>query len=294
MVRYVYVDVLAVINIIVNYVILSVAGALAGKTAKPARLLAVSTLGSLYALSAFFVKTGALYSLPARLAFGLFMIGASYPTAKGVGFLILASCFYFSSTVVAGTAFALLYGKTGGSIPAWTGNPSAGASWWMVGAALALVAAFPLLAKAGGLRPGNPLPLFNLELSVEGKVLGLTALVDTGNNLRDPVSGLPVVVVDWQSLKKVMPREVMAFFKSTWESLPDDLVETPMGRRLRLIPYENISGIRGVLPGFRPEHMSLLEEGGNRTKMDAIVGVSGKPLSPSGLYQALLHPDLVG
>ncbi len=295
MVRYVYVDVLALVNIIVNYVILSVTGMLAGKTIRPVRLLTVSAIGSAYAVSALFVSAESLYSLPARIAFGLFMIAASYPTVKGLGFLVLASCFYLSSAIVAGTALALFYGRAGIlSVPlaAIPGNPS-GIAWWMVVLALAVLAVFPLLAKAGGIRPGNSLPLIGLELVVEGQTLGLTALVDTGNNLRDPVSGLPVVVVDWESLKSIMPSEVVAFFLSTWDSLPDELVETSIGRRLRLIPYENVSGMRGVLPGFKPEHLSLLEDSGGRTEMNAIVGVSGQPLSPSGLYQALLHPDLI-
>ena len=172
-------------------------------------------------------------------------------------------------------------------------SPEPLVQWWVIAASLVILSAFPVLARLGGYRAGKPLPLMALELEVGGKKLGLTGLVDTGNNLRDPVSGLPVIVIDWEALQSVMPGEVFAFFLSTWDSVPASLPETPIGRRLRLIPYESLSGKKGVLPGFRPDWLALVEKDGVKVFKNAIVCASGERLCPSGLYQALLHPDLV-
>jgi stage II sporulation protein GA (sporulation sigma-E factor processing peptidase) len=294
MVKYVYIDVLFATNLVVNYLILLATGKLAGRAVKTGRLLLASGVGALYAASALVFPLTAAYSLAARLAFGLFMVALSFPGQTVQSFVTVAVSFYLCSAMAAGTAMALQSYRVSALLQnAVVPSGDAAVHWWIVAASLTVLSIFPIVARAGGFQPGKPLPLIGLELEVGGRTLGLTGLVDTGNNLRDPVSNLPVVVVDWEPLRAIMPGEVFAFFLSTWDSMPEDLSRTPMGKRLRLIPYESLSGRKGVLPGFRPDHVVILEKDGHRVRKDAIVGVSGERLSPSGLYQALLHPDLV-
>lgn len=294
MVKYVYVDVLFAINLLVNYLILLAAGKLSGRDVRPGRLLLASAAGGAYAVASVLFPSAAAFSLPARLAFGLFMVAFSYPGRTVQSLVAVTVSFYLCSALAAGTAMALQNYRVATMLKGTVLPQDSGAvRWWIVAASLAVLCAVPVVTRLGGFQPGRPLPLLRLELQVAGRKLGLTGLVDTGNNLRDPVSNLPVVVVDWEPLRKVMPGEVFAFFSSTWDRMPEDLSETPMGKRLRLIPYESLSGRKGVLPGFRPDHLVILERGGHRVRKDAIVGVFRERLSPNGLYQALLHPDLV-
>ena len=294
MVKYVYIDVLFATNLVVNYLLLLATGRLAGRAISPGKLVLASGLGAFYAASALVSPLTAAYSLPARLAFGLFMVALSFPGQKLQSFLTVAVSFYLCSAMAAGTAMALEAHRTGVLLNGLVVRASDSvARWWIVAVSLAVLSLFPVIARAGGFQPGRKLPLLGLELEVGGRTLPLTGLVDTGNNLRDPVSGLPVVVVDWEPLRKIMPGDVSAFFTSTWDSMPETLASTPMGKRLRLIPYESVSGKKGVLPGFRPDHLVIVEKDGERVTKDAVVGVSGERLSPSGLYQALLHPDLL-
>lgn len=293
MVRCVYIDVLFLTNLVVNYIILLAAGKLSGRVARRWRLALASFLGAVYAALALIAPWAAAYSFPARLAFGVFMASFAYPHARGAALVAVVLSFFLCSAVAAGTALALQacsvrYLAAGSFSPA---DPAI--HWWMIAMSLAVLSAFPALARLGGYGAGKPLPLLALELEVNGRKLCFTALVDTGNNLRDPVSGLPVIVVEWDALRNVMPEEVSAFFLSTWDLVPSSLPGTPMGRRLRLIPYESLSGKKGVLPGFRPDRLALVQKSGLKAFKNAIVCASGEPLSPSGLYQALLHPDLV-
>ncbi|HHW26878.1 MAG TPA: sigma-E processing peptidase SpoIIGA [Firmicutes bacterium] len=295
MVRLIYVDVLFAVNMAVNYIILLATGKLAGRAVKPLRLCLSSASGALYAGLALVFPSSLAFSLPARIAFGIFMVALAFPGLRGVGLFTVVASFFLCSALTAGTAYALLQSGANRALRAsLLGGTDPSVHWWMVAFSLAALSAFPVLAKAGGYHPGRPLPLMNMELVIGGQTLGLTALVDTGNNLRDPVSGLPVVVVDWESLRKVMPDEVYTFFQSTWDRIPSCLADSPIGRRLRLIPYESLSGKKGVLPGFRPDRLILTEKGRRKVLKNAIVGVSGERLSPNGLYQALLHPDLTG
>jgi stage II sporulation protein GA (sporulation sigma-E factor processing peptidase) len=293
MVRYIYWDVLFLTNFAVNYILLAAAGKLSSRTISHWRLLVSSLLGSAYAVSALVVPLRAAYSLPARVAFGLLMVALSYPEARGAALARVTFSFFLCSAVTAGTALALQSLGNGSVVAASLFSGHAVVHWYVVALSLAVLAALPVIAKMNGYSHLKRLPLMNIEVSIGGKTLGITGLVDTGNNLRDPVSGLPVIVIDWDALRGLMPPEVSAFFMSTWDAIPLALPETSVGTRLRLIPYESLSGKRGVLPGFRPDRLALVGKNGLRVFKNAIVCASGERLSPSGLYQALLHPDLV-
>lgn len=294
MVKYVYADVLFAINLLVNYLILLAAGKLSGREIRIGRLLLAAAMGGVYAVASVFYPYAAAFSLPARLAFGLFMVALAYPGKSWQSLIAVTSSFYLCSVLSAGTAMALQNYRVASMIKgAVRAEDSGVVGWWIVASSLVILGLVPVMARLGGYQPGKPLPLLRLEVQVGGRKLGLTGLVDTGNNLRDPISNLPVVVVDWEPLRRVLPGEVSAFFSSTWDRVPENLSGTPMGRRLRLIPYESLSGKMGVLPGFRPDSFVILESGGQRVKKDAIIGVFHERLSPTGLYQALLHPDLV-
>lgn len=293
MVRCVYWDVLLLTNFVVNYIILLAAGKLALRSVHHRRLIVSSLLGSVYALSALFVPLKAAYSLPARIAFGVFMVALSYPGTKGLALIRVAFSFFLCSAVTAGTALALqsFGGRALYEASLLRGN--AAVHWYVIVFSLAVMAGLPVLARMNGYSALSRLPLMTIEVSVGGKTIGLTGLVDTGNNLRDPVSGLPVIVIDWEALRSLMPPEVTAFFTSAWDRIPAALPESSVGTRLRLIPFESLSGKKGVLPGFKPDRLALVTKNGLRVFRSAIVCASQERLSPSGLYQALLHPDLV-
>ncbi|MGI6627292.1 MAG: sigma-E processing peptidase SpoIIGA [Bacillota bacterium] len=290
----VYLDVLFAVNLVVNYVMLLAAGKMMGLVAHTRRIASASCLGGLYSVLALVLPFQSFFSLPARVLFGLLMVALSYPKARDWSFVGLAGSFYLCAALVAGTSMGLhAWGGLNSlrSSLSWPVYP--GAHWWTLALSLSIVCFSGFLWRVFGLRTVRPLPLMQAELTVDGHCIMLTCLVDTGNDLRDPVSGLPVIVVDWDSLRSIMPEEVSSFFLSTWDSVSARLTETNIGKRLRLIPYANVCGRRGVLPGFKPDGLVLVEKNGNKVRKDAVVGVSENRLSPQGLYQALLHPELV-
>ncbi|HHT85781.1 MAG: sigma-E processing peptidase SpoIIGA [Bacillota bacterium] len=287
---YIYVDVLFLVNLIVNYVVLLAAGKMTNTPIQPKRIAFTSCLGALYSVSSLILPLQPLFSFPARVATGLLMVTLSYPEIRGVSFICLASSFYACSILVAGTAMAL---NTWGSAKlAGFSLYYTNARWWALALALAVVTASGFVWKALNLPTFRQSPFMQVEISLDGQSISVTGMVDTGNDLRDPVSGLPVIVVDWDSLKHIMPHEVSHFFLSTWDLVNTKLTESAVGKRLRLIPYTNVSGHRQILPAFKPDALYLTGKKG-RFKKAAVVGVAGKPLSPQGLYQALLHPELV-
>lgn len=111
-----------------------------------------------------------------------------------------------------------------------------------------------------------------VELCLGARRTTLTALVDTGNLLRDGVTGLPVIVISRRAASRLM-------------ALPEGTTLRP---GMRLMSVRTISG-RTLMTILRPDAVRL-KEGGRWREAHALIG-----LSPDGYegFQALVPACLV-
>lgn len=130
-----------------------------------------------------------------------------------------------------------------------------------------------------------------VKIAIAGKSLRLLGMVDTGNFLRDPVSRLPVFLVE----------------KKAIEGLTSGLAAEEWQRRMRWIPFTSVGKEKGSLIGLRPDWigMCVLENESDSAEsiqeerfveMSGILGLYGGRfgLSQGGEpYSVLLHPESV-
>jgi Sporulation factor SpoIIGA. len=82
-------------------------------------------------------------------------------------------------------------------------------------------------------------------------VITFTALSDSGNLLKEPVSGMPVIVTSYNVLKPLLPEKLFPVFENHGS---DELynVDFRLVKRVKLIPMTAV-GHSGVLMGFVPD-----------------------------------------
>ncbi len=98
-----------------------------------------------------------------------------------------------------------------------------------------------------------------------GKECTLTLLCDSGNLLRDPFSGKPVVIVSAAVMEGVLPSRIILALENSEHisQLTDDIK-----KRIRMIPASSATG-SGVLFGFIPDYISI-----DGRKIDAITAIT--------------------
>lgn len=104
-----------------------------------------------------------------------------------------------------------------------------------------------------------------LRISWRGRTVCLPALRDSGNLLRDPVTGLPVIVAPSSGLLPLLPEA----------GLPPGWAELPRG--FRLIQARTAAG-RGLLPCFHPDAVTLVFHG-RVSDADAVIALSDRGVS---------------
>lgn len=139
--------------------------------------------------------------------------------------------------------------------------------------------------------------LVPLEVVLGAVRVTTTALLDTGNSLRDPLSRDPVVIIEAQLFAEANDEAVRNLVQSACSgdlSQITAMVDAPaLATRVRLIPYSSLGTKSGLLLGIRPDSLTV---GHGEKKIEvtgAIIGLHGQPLSEDGSYSALIHPELV-
>ena len=116
--------------------------------------------------------------------------------------------------------------------------------------------------------------LCQVEIRFRDKTAVLWAKADTGCALREPFSGLPVLVCQAAAVRQLLPQD---FLPSPEEPLPPGF---------RLIPFESVGG-SGLLPGFQPDSVHRLPKG---AAVQCYVALWDRQF-PGREFQALYGPD---
>ena len=115
-----------------------------------------------------------------------------------------------------------------------------------------------------------------MELRRGEKRLRLLALRDTGNTLKDPVTGKGILVADAQSA------ETLLGLTKAQLSDPVGTVESGILPGLRLIPYHTIDRSQGMMLGLWVKEARV-----GRQRGGVLVALAPEELSQDGSVQAL-------
>ena len=135
-----------------------------------------------------------------------------------------------------------------------------------------------------------------MEIIAGGRSCILTALIDTGNELYDPVSGKPVIVGEYSTLSTLLPQGIRQAVSKYGENDPAKVLEFAAidgwERRLRLVPFASIGKSHGLLLGFRPDNVIIHNEDKMQNK-NVIICFYHKKFPQAGGYKAIVNPDVL-
>jgi stage II sporulation protein GA (sporulation sigma-E factor processing peptidase) len=281
----VYVDVLLVLNYIINMLLLMCAAKLAGRSPARRRIVAAALFGSVSSLTIFLPSMGFAVEFLARLAIsgGIILIAFRWMSAKTFFkelFLFFAVSFFFAGIMLG--LWLLL--KPNGML-FYNGIVYFDISF--ISLIVATVAAYAVLSlfhrfsRNGRIKPD----IYRVFVYLGNTVVALNGLVDSGNALCEPFSGLPVMVCGLEDVESLLPDGAVRAIRS--ENYTNIEGKAPF---FRAIPYSDVSG-SGVIPAFRPDRIELHTKRGKKVVESVYIGVTRHPVGNDS-YEAILNPDI--
>lgn len=282
--RVVYLDMLFLLNFVVDYILLLSAGRLTGEALHRGRLALGAALGAGYAAAVFLPGMGFLLHPLCKLGAAVLTLLVGYGHSRRLVRVGLA--FFGVSAALSGGILAVeLLGGQGLTLKNGILYSTMDLRMVLLSAAgcyVVITLAFQRLgrhSKASG-------ELVPVILTLGGRKVALTALVDTGNTLTDPVSGRPVMVAEGE--------RVCALFPPGCRPEPGDLRDPAaalerlgagqMAGRFRLLPYQTVGVACGLLLAVRLDSARV----GQEEHPGLLLALSPNPLTDGGGYSALI------
>ncbi|NLK43078.1 MAG: sigma-E processing peptidase SpoIIGA, partial [Tissierellia bacterium] len=139
--------------------------------------------------------------------------------------------------------------------------------------------------------------LFEVNIYFDSKNTSLIALMDTGNSLLEPLSKLPVLIVEYEIIKEIIPQRLRQVFDEGQEEdllqiqyIIEDLKEKTI---IRLIPFKTIGSKKGMLIGFKPDYIEIIKNSRSTICDNLIIGIFKGKLTTDDQYRGLLSLEIL-
>ncbi|MGE5329216.1 MAG: sigma-E processing peptidase SpoIIGA [Deltaproteobacteria bacterium] len=295
----VYIDVIFLENIAINFLILAVTGYVSRFKASSVKLLIGSFIGAMYVLVGFLPDMEVYFSITAKVLISFVMVAVTFWPEKIKDFIKLTLFFYLVSFVFGGAVVGLYYlinpkgGMVSNGIYNISGFPIKTLLVSIIFAYIVIKICWDII-KSKAIHENL---MVSVSIEFEHKKVMIDALIDTGNSLRDPISNIPVIVVEFEAVKDILPEEVKSIFINEEETNLDFVVEeiskTGWASRFRLIPFNSLGKINGMLIGFRPDRVEVKLKDERKNFDEIVIGIYNRLLSGDESYKALLSLELV-
>lgn len=264
----IYLDVLIVLNIYVNFFLLRATARFTHTPLKTSRCVFSAVIGSVFSLTILLPLSNFFTALAIKLIAAAVIVAAAFGVADKKHTLKLILYFYIVNFVFAGVIMVLYL----------TFKPSFMAfnnSYFYVDFSLislvvfTAVGYFAVTAVRYFMDKGcDTSHHFKVIIRYQSDIFSVAALADTGNSLVDGFSGKPVIICPAESFK--------GFYNGYDEITVENAAELYENYGIRFIPYSTI-GNNGLIAVFSPDEIIITdEETGKKFKAEALIGINPK------------------
>lgn len=293
----IYIDIVLIENLIMNYIILFTTAVVLKIKVNHIRLILASLLGAGYSIIAYMGIIKVYSSIILKIILSVLIIYIAFNPQNIKKMCKDLLLFYLVSFVFGGAAFALIYiikpqnilmknGLFLGTYPLKT---------VMLGAVVAfciIIGAFAIIKN----KISKKDMFCEIEILINQKKIKTKAMIDTGNMLKEPITNVPVIVVEHILLYSCMPKEILNNLKEImggdFKNIPCDIQEKYISK-LKLIPFSSLGKQNGMLIGIRPKYVKVITDEQEKINKNVIIGIYEKSLTKKGEYQALIGIELL-
>ena len=287
-----YVDIVFLENVFMNSIILLATGVILKDKTRIIRNLISSSIGAVYAIIIYTSHIEIYSNIFLKIMLSLVIVYIAFKPQNTKSLLNHLIIFYLTSFTFGGVAFALLYfvrpqdillqnGVLIGTYPI---------KMILIGGIVGFVIITISFKNIKGKLKREDI-YCNVKLNVEEKTKIITALIDTGNFLKDPITKIPVIVAERESLKGLFPDEILLNTSKIINGGSIDLGE--YASKVRVIPFKSLGKDNGLLLGIKIDEAYIEYQDNVYEIKNVIIGIYNGILSRNRKYVGLVGLDVI-
>ncbi len=265
----VYIDVLVLVNFIVNLFVLHVTVQTLRKRVNIMWMCLSSFLGSLYVLTVVYPKFKYLSYLPFKIFIVIAMILIVF-RQKSILFNIKASLIFILYSILLAGMCLFIAMSNGNDMSFNVIIINFPYQKLMLSVMIIYILIYRLVVFIGDRNKISTL-IYTIDIVDGSYKKTINAFLDTGNELREPATNLPVLIVERDILREVILDKNNTYY----------------------IPYKVINGESGRLIGFKPQYINIHINKKIET-IDVIIAFCEYKLSKDNDYNGLMSRGIMG
>ncbi len=288
----IYLDVVLFENIAMNYLILFATAIISKVKIKPFKLLLSSLFGGLYSIITYFISLSAWQNLILKVLVSIVIVKIAFNPLKVKYLIREIILFYLVSFTFGGASFMLLYfvkpeniisenGVLIGTYPLKVALIGAG-----IGSIIIISVA--IIVKD---RLSKKSMLCEIEIFYHGKVEKVKSMIDTGNLLQEPITKEDVIIVEKNSLKNLVDNDILDNIENIVSGKWIDTADI-YSYKFKIIPFSSLGNQNGILLGFKPDYIRVIDENAI-IRNDTVIGIYDGKLSKSNSYSSLVGINIL-
>ena len=294
----VYLDVVFMENVLMNYIIIFATGVVIKAECKKWRILAGSLVGAVYTVVMYLNIIPIYSNFIMKLVLSVVIVYIAFKTKSVKRLVKNLIIFYLVSFIFGGCVFALMYFlqpqmaeiRNGVFVGAYPLKVA------LIGGFVAFIilqVSFKLVKNKFSKKD----MIYDVDIFINENQVKVRALLDTGNLLKDPITGFPVIVVEHKSLSKVLPEKVLDNLDKILGGDIDELTKNEKFNktisRFRMIPFSSLGKQNGLLLGIKADKICIISDEKVDIVNDAIIGIYDKSFTKNGAYHAIFGLDML-
>ena len=293
----VYLDVIFLENIVINYIILYVTGLISKSKIKQNRLLLGALIGAIYSIIYYLLKLKIYSSFIIKIILSIVIIYISFNSNNYKDLLKKVLLFYLTSFVFGGATIAIIYMANSQNITILNGVLVGNYTikTILIGVIIAystILIAFKIIKN----KISKKDLICDISVRLDNKSIKTKALIDTGNMLKEPITNLPVIVMEHTLLYDVIPKDILnnteKILGGDFSKIPDD-IRDEYSSKLKVIPFSSLGKQNGMLLGIKGEDLTVNLKDEIKKIDKVIIGIYNKSLTKRGEYRSLLGLEIL-
>ncbi|SHE32703.1 sigma-E processing peptidase SpoIIGA [Lactonifactor longoviformis] len=292
----IYIDVLFVVNMVMDYFLLRLVNRLLGGSATCLRSLAGSAIGAAGMCLAVLLPFRSIWIILLFMHgfIGILMVRVGCG-CKGIKRMVRGVLTLYLAAFLAGGLIQALLETT--RLGNWAREILLGESPGAVGIRtflfLSIVSYWAIIIgiRLYGYLKAKVSEIYDISLYVNGKCERVKGLYDTGNHLQDTVTHKPVSVVEYQAVKKLLSEEqdmqlqnMMQFGES------GDAVEK---MHPHYVLYHSVGKEQGLLLAVTLDILCVSLDSDSKLIQRPVVALTGDKLSQGNKFQMIINPKII-
>ena len=280
----VYLDIVLIENILMNYIILFATGFIQKNDMSQIRLIISSIFGGIYAIVSYLNIIPIYSNFFMKILLSIIMVYIAFNPQNYKKMLKTILLFYLTSFVMGGCALALLYIINPQNINFENGVLIG--TYPLKVTIIAGIIGFIVIQIAFRInkRQVKKKDMYcKLEVVINKKIAKIKAYVDTGNMLKEPITNIPVIIVEKEKIKNLINIDLDKIIGGDSQNINKI--------KFRIIPFNSIGKQNGMLIGIKPDFVKVMFEDNEKYIEDVIIGIYDKKINKE--YSALIGLELL-